>query len=739
MGMIRQSLLRGVAFGALAAGTFGLPALAQEAAPIQLDQVTVEGEADPKPVKAETTDRETLEERQVENFEDFSRRVDAGVNVDRGTRSINIRGLGEDRVLTTIDGIRLPWLNDPVRSYRGGLSSVSFDSLSTIDIFKGADSSTLGSGALGGAVVLRTLQPEDLLAGDKNFGGLLKETYTSDDESWRTTAAVAARLGDTLVLAQGGYRFGHELENQGNVDVLGATRTVADPSDREEGNGLITIHHYLAEGHRLGFTGEYYNDENEIDTLSAQGTTATFAAGANTVTEINNRKRASVDYTFSAPSADSLVQQARVILYWQDTTRENNQDARRRTPAVAGQSGLFVREYKTEEETYGANGDATLAFTAGGLGHRLTLGADFAATRSEQFAGGADDCTRTGVTTGTCASLKVNQADIPEAEGRDFAAFVQDDISLLDGTLTVTPGLRFDWFEREPQDSAAFRNNAGSAVTGLPASSDGSRVSPKLLLTWTPDKDVSLYAQWAQAYRAPSVGELYTVFRGSAGPSAYMVVGNPDLKPETSNSYEVGAKLGDDKLGGRIAFFNSYYRNFIEAVNLTPAPAGYLFYQQNQNLSRVQIYGVELSTQWAFAEGWRSWGSLSVATGKNTETDAYLNSVPPLRALVGLGYSADSWGADAVVNAAATRDDTALASDVRVPSYTTLDLTAYWEPSFVPGVRIDGGIFNVFDTTYWNALNVPDATSATAAPAQATIDRVSEPGRNFRVSATYRF
>src|SRR5690606_24736218 len=104
-----------------------------------------------------------IEANQISSFEDLGRRLEPGLNFNRETRSVNIRGLEQNRVLTSIDGIPVPYLLDGARGAEGGSDSFDFDSLSTIDIVRGADSSRAGSGALGGAVVLRTLEPEDLI------------------------------------------------------------------------------------------------------------------------------------------------------------------------------------------------------------------------------------------------------------------------------------------------------------------------------------------------------------------------------------------------------------------------------------------------------------------------------------------------------------------------------------------------------------------------------------------------
>ena len=85
--------------------------------------------------------------------------------------------------------------------------------------------------------------------------------------------------------------------------------------------------------------------------------------------------------------------------------------------------------------------------------------------------------------------------------------------------------------------------------------------SPKLLAGWKAADELSLYAQYAYGFKAPSPSQLYTNY-GGAG--TYLRVGNPYLKPETSKGWELGAKLGSDDLGGALSFFDNRYQNFID-------------------------------------------------------------------------------------------------------------------------------------------------------------------------------
>lgn len=727
MRITRQSL---AAIGALTVGAFGLPALAEET--VQLDTVSVEAEADRTPPTADTTDRKVLDQRQIQSLDDFSRRVDPSVSIDGDSESFNIRGLGEDRVVTTLDGIRLPYLTygardggGPVNSRSGGVDTFDFDGLSSLDVYKGADSTLFGSGALGGVIALRSLTPEDLLTDGKTLGGLVKGSYSSADESWRSNLALAGRYMDTWFLVQGGYGQGHETETQGNVDTYGTTRSKANPTDSDRYNGLITIHQYVDGGHRFGLTGEIFNREDDIDARTSSGVAA-YAPGDYRQTEESERNRVSFDYKFTAPSRGGFIDEAEVIAYWQRVKLTSTRDATRRTSPI----GVYDQTNDIEIEAFGLNAQAVSRYRLAGIGNSVRYGAEAITDETKQFSASVNNCPAVPIPFSTCYFLHDNQADAPDSKGRSLGLFAENEIGFLDGVLAVTPGLRFDWYEQKPEDNAAYRNNDN--YSGPLADNSDSKLSPKLLVEWHAASDLTLFAQWAQAFKAPNPSQLYLTF-GSVG--SYAIIGNPDLKPETSNGFELGARAGDDLLGGKVTVFNNYYRNFIDQITTADAqyPVGGI--TQYVNRSKVQIYGVEVSGQWSFAPGWKTWGSVAVQTGKDTSLDVHLNSVPPLKAILGLGYDTETWGAAASATLAASRDEVenpATQGHLQRPGYEVFDLTGWWSPSFAPGIKLEAGVYNLFDETYWNAIDIPDSITL-------PVDYYTEPGRNFRVSASYRF
>lgn len=748
MGIFRQNFLLLACSVATGVAAFSQAAMAQSGNEVELAPVVVEGAQLPtdQPIQEGTEtriDRPVLQKRMADDFNDVGRRIDAGVNFNDQNGSINLRGLQDDRVLTTIDGVRVPWLVDPRDSAKGGLNAFDFDSLTALDILRGADSSRFGNGALAGVVQLRTLDPEDLIDEGKQFGAILKGGYDSADRSWRSNAAVAGRVNDTWLLVQGGYRKGHETENMGDIDGYGATRTEPNPGDYDQRNLLAKLHQYIPGGHRLGLTAELANRDFEYENMS--GTTSSYEPGTFMSGNETDRKRVSADYQFISPDKSDFLDTANVTVYWLDQKLNATTDAIRlpdaRSFIIPGDPfmygypfGPYKRDNWIKQETYGFTSDASKELDLGGHSNTLRFGAELYGQQTTQFSGGQDNCPDVDWSTipsffgpQSCLFLHTNTADMPEVNSTFFGAFVEDDIKFFDDRLTLTPGLRFDWYDHRPKSTPDFVASPNFDPAYLESNSD-SRVSPKLRAAWQATPELELFAQWAQGFRAPSARELYENF---ANAGQYARIGNPTLNPETSNGFEIGASYETPDYGFSANIFNNYYRNFIEDVTLPPTPDYPLVFSY-QNLAKVQIYGAEVRGYTRFASNWKAWGSLAYAEGKNTETDEYLNSVPPLRAILGLGYEQETWGIDVSTTLAAARDKVS-GTGFAAPGYGIVDLAGYWEPEQVKGLRVQAGVYNLFDKKYWNALDVPDGTNPDI------YDRFSEPGRTFRLAITQKF
>ncbi|CAB5517591.1 Vitamin B12 transporter BtuB [Achromobacter anxifer] len=734
----------------------------------QLEPVKVEGEgAVVTPAWETSTDRKRLDDLQIRNWSDLGKRAEPGVSFNRQNSSINIRGLDQDRVLTRVDGIRLPWLDDGARGLKGGLEAVDFNSLSRLDIVRGADASSGGSGAISGIADLHTLQPSDLLTDGKTFGALAKTDYDTADSSWGANAALAGQIhSNTFWLVQAGVRNGHALDNRGDVGGYGAKRSEPSPEDYDQRSFLLKLQQRVEGGHRFGLTGEYFKRNADIDSMFEQGAGTSYLYGENSTRKETERERVSFDYSYKVPSDGSLIDTATAVVYWQrlqlDSSLNGIRSVDSRAYIIPGDpyrygfpSGPYGRSNSIRQTMFGANAELTKRLAGATVSQLWTVGGEWYGNKTEQYSSGYDNCPtippglRAPFGPRACDMLHTNQADVPQSKGNQWALWVQDEFSFADGRYTIMPALRYDRYEQKPQSTPSYESNPNAGA--LPPSNSGSRFSPKLLATWKAAEELSVYAQYAYGFKAPSPTQLYTNY---GGPGTYLRVGNPYLKPETSKGWELGAKIGSDSLGGALSLFDNRYQNFIDGdvpLNASspqwqPGWTGQypLGVTGNVNRAKVRIYGAEASAHWKFSPGWRTWGSLAWAVGKDEGTGQYLNSVAPLKAVLGVGYSRDVWGVDAMLTTALKRDKveypeataTAPSPDFQAPGYGVLDLMGYWRPAAVKGLQVQAGVFNVFDKKYWEAINVPTAGAIVIPRA---VDWYTEPGRSLRVSLTYQY
>lgn len=738
----------------------------------QLETITVQANTPAEFTPWTTrTDREMLDQLQIQDWSEFGRRADPGVNYNKQTQSINVRGLDQSRVTTRIDGIRQPYLNDGARGVKGGLNAFDFNTLWSLGVVRGVDSSAVGSGALGAMLKLSTLSPSDLLTEKKEFASVFKTDVNTQDDSTGLNAAIAGRHHSTEWLVQTGVRQGAAQKNQGTNNGYGLGRSMPDPDDYLSQSYLFKLQQHLNTDHRLGLTGEYFQRNDEIDSRSAQGLGTAYLKNKNQSKEASKRERLSLDYRYRTSTKDTLLDTVSAQLYWQQVTLNSSLDAVRRVDprsyirrgdpyAYRYPYGVFVRKNSMSEAAYGL--DSTITKTLGHVfSHTLTVGGEWYATQVSQYSDGQDNCphsmSRLPQPYGprACNVLHSNRADMPKVYGTQWALWMQDAVALGNTGLTVMPALRYDHYQQSPSQADGMRT--GELNNGYAEPSAGGQFSPKLLAMWTVSEQASLYAQYATGFNAPSATQLYSRF-GSFG--SYLNMGNPNLKPETSRGYEFGLRLGHESTGASLTYFDNNYQNLIEsnipAGMSTPGwqPSWSALYPMgvttSANIEQARIFGLEARGHLELSTGWRTWASLAWAQGRDLQTGNYLNSVAPLTASLGLGYRQQQWGAHAIVTAVAARTNVRVPepttvlpiADYQTPGYGLVDLAAYWRPTAVEGLQVQLGVYNVLDQKYWNALNLPNAAAKPGALAQLTqrpLDFYSEPGRNYRLTVTYQY
>jgi len=700
----------------------------------QLDAVTTTATRNPEslanvPATVSVIDAETLERMNARNPRDAIR-YEPGVSIGNqplrgGSTNYTIRGIGENRVLVLIDGLDVP--DFPESNSGAGTYTrdfVDLENLKQIEIVRGPASALYGSDALGGIVSYVTKDPSDYLdMVGKDWYASLKGAYSSADKSFAETATGAMRAGDVEVLGLYTRRDGQEVEPKGSVTSGNGIKV--NPQDYWSNDFLGKLVFRPTTADTIKLTGEFTEKRLDTDVLTdlsvAPATTVVSSTGVDTT----KRSRVSADFIHDAPIG--FIDRTEVKVFYTKLDRTEHSDQLR-----TNGTRLRVTDLGFTQDIFGGEAQFNSAATLFGLPNAFTYGLNAEHSETERpryrteadYPSGANPTTNFCTMPGAC-ELFPNKT-FPDNSLFKFGVYGQDEVTA--GRWTVTPAARVDYYKMTPHPDQLFANSGGAPV------SDFSKwhVSPKLGTTYAITDEYTAFAQYSHGFRIPPYDSANQTFVNYS--QFYGIVPNPNLKPETSNGVETGlrGKFASGSSFSTSVFYNKY-RDFIDTVTLPAGtlPGGLMAFQY-RNLSDVTIYGAEARGEYRFLPEWALLGSIAYAYGEDEDTHLSVDSVDPVKLVTGLRYETESWGAELVATHAWRHSRTDSASNFQAPSYTVLDLTAYYE--IVPTFTVNAGLFNITDEKYYLAGDVRGLASNST-----VLDRYAQPGRNFGVNTTLRF
>ncbi|MGE3665236.1 MAG: TonB-dependent hemoglobin/transferrin/lactoferrin family receptor [Steroidobacteraceae bacterium] len=714
----------------------------------QLELVTITATRIPTrimdvPATVTVKDTEAMDREVVFGLEDLVR-YEPGVSMRNdggrfGASGPSIRGIGGNRVLMEVDGVRLPDAFSIGSFANAGRDVLDTDLLKRVEIVRGSASSLYGSDAIGGVFAFTTKDPGDLLGAASRVGFSAKGGYSGQDDSTMAGATLAGRAGAWSALVAYTHRDGHELDNRGTVAGVGSLRTEPVPQDHYSDSVLAKLVFDASDTQRFRQTLEGTRDDTFTDVLTSVSTVAPMAGGSQTTTlvgdDVQQRSRVAFDHEITATTA-RWFDRGEWRVYRQESETTQATFEHRRAASFTGviTPQLRQREFAFNQEETG--GEATLfsSFELGATAHTLAYGLEFVATDTAQLRTGSQTNLATGATSGTILPDVFPVRDFPLTTTRQASAFVQDEIRV--GAWTVTPGLRFDDYSLRPDVDAIFGEDNPEFE---PARIDEHNLSPKLGVMYRVSTRATAYLNYAAGFRAPPSDDVNIGFENLA--FGYTAIANPDLKSETSDGFELGWRYARED-GGYVALagFYNLYDDFIESRIGTFDPVSGLIVFQSQNLSEVRIRGAEvvaglpLEVLAPALRGVSVRFAAAYAHGDNRSSDAPLNSVEPPQAVIGVGYRAPSrrWGAEfvATVVGAVDRVDHS-AGELFVPGgYTTLDLLA--DAALTSRLRVNAGLFNLADRTYWEWSDISGRFANDPA-----LGRYTRPGRSAGVTIKY--
>lgn len=640
-----------------------------------------------------------------------------------GNAGFNIRGLEGNRVLFTVDGIRQPreMNSGTLGPMAFGRDYVDLGLISRVEILRGSHSALYGSDGLAGMVAMFTPEPQDLLQKGATLGGRALASYASEDGMRRLGATVAGKPNDTVQWLLGAtLTRAHELDNQGQVDALNSTRTTPNPQQDRQTALMGKLVLTPGGGQRHTFTLEHIDKSSDVEAYSGRArTTGRTAASSWDVTDLDGssemrRHRLSWDGRFklSAPWADELrtlvaVQRADAqgVTYERRTNLSN-------TVLPLRSRDVSYHEQLTQvvvqaEKTWALSNDWS---------HKLVYGLDVSSSRMDDWVTGAEP------PSGETYPLK----RFPKTTEQQAALFVQSE--LANDRWSIIPALRCDRFKLDAARDALYPL--------IPASLSEGALSPKIGLIFRATDAISVYGNLASGFKSPSPAQLNSFFENLNATGAYKTVPNPQLKPETSRTLELGVRGQTGMVQWEATAFHGRYKDFIEElvqVSGTGRVNDPLTFQA-VNRAAVRISGLELKGAVRLSAATSLKLGFGQTRGRDVATGKPLNSVNPPKWVLGVDHRHGAWtlGATLTHVAAKSAQDihntlTSPNTQFATPAYTTLDLKAMWQ--IKRGSKLSVALHNVTNKTHWDWTNVRGIASNSP-----ILDAYTAPGRSISVA-----
>lgn len=507
-----------------------------------------------------------------------------------GGHEIIVRGMSTDKSLIMVNGHRVA--NEADGSGLGNanaLDRINVDNIEKIEIVKGPSSALYGSEAMGGVINIIT-------KGSKEAEVRTGLVNSSEDFTnwWHLDSGEIGKFSATLDM-----RFNKIRRDGDDTDFLSDSFGTAQTYN-------FNANYYFNDHNYLNFYVDHYtqNLKRDLYTHKRDNIKVDFPEGMRPMGQTSMTGEGSMEDAL----ANYHYKQQTYGLSWNGKTARNDwqiqtylskfdwkSDIRYsgifKGHVPAGLSPMTGRMWDTIFNGFMAgdsgaykndvNVNSNKIFVIEGRNstkindnHRITYGAEYIKNTVKGTNFGDDN--QFGVTHIGSVSKNGVIKEISEKEIDTYAAYLQDEINY--GKWFIVPAIRYDHHENF-----------------------GSHTSPKLGLTYKANDTFRVKANYGKGFKAPTIQNLYCKLVTHMGPAGIITVNpNANLRPETSNSWDVGVEKEWGKISTSLVYFDTKLENMI-----TTTPIGGKEYRCI-NVGNVRIKGIEhtlgyeLSPMWKF-------------------------------------------------------------------------------------------------------------------------------------------
>ncbi|MEP7283455.1 MAG: TonB-dependent receptor [Rubrivivax sp.] len=324
--------------------------------------------------------------------------------------------------------------------------------------------------------------------------------------------------------------------------------------------------------------------------------------------------------------------------------------------------GTLLRVYQSSLEMSNARSNGVAALRPQKLVDRVVEGqATLAPTRNQLVTGGFERRDE---------SLQNDGLPGGQAAALHHALYLQDEIG-LDPTLALTLGLRYDHHDMF-----------------------GAQWSPRLYAVWTPRPQWTVKGGFGHGFKAPTLKQISPGYREDEGPNTFY--GNADVKPETNDSFELGAGWSSPQAAAQLTLFHSRVSHLIvgRLFDVVAGRGQYVF----ENIEQATLHGAETSLRAMLGGGF--WATFNYQYLTAIDADGHRLEKRPRHSIgARLDWAYGAWTAGLRLT---STHGQLLASSVPgqplqpVPALTLLGAQAQW--LLTPYLEIGAGVDNLGDT-----------------------------------------
>ncbi len=287
-----------------------------------------------------------------------------------------------------------------------------------------------------------------------------------------------------------------------------------------------------------------------------------------------------------------------------------------------------------------------------------------------------------------------------DGEVKNAALFIQDEIKLSE-PVTMYLGARLDYYKKGA--GTFWSTETGAEYDETSDSETYTELSPKLAFDFKADNDTNYYVSYGHSFNPP---EMYKIYRYSEFTS-YWYIPNPDLDPETSDTFEIGMKKKlSDKTNLGVTFYHVDTDDKIAASDTLP---GQSFknkkVKQYRNFNKEERNGVEFELSHNFSDKYSGYVNYAWQQGtledKKSGTESNVTEIPKHLLHAGVQYNCDKWNALLDCQYVSERQDDDASGYGAAEAYFLVNTAVNYQLN--ENATLQFAINNLLDREYYNS------------------------------------